>query len=182
ALRKFVHLAVAATVATGLAIGAAQAQDYPNAPIHLISGFPPGSTADISARVIGAKMGQILGQQFVIENRLGAGSSIAGAQAARAPKDGYTLFVASAANVINAAMSSNLNFDFYKDFTPVALITSTPTVLAVTPELGVKSVKELIALAKKEPGTLSFGSSGVGSSTHLALELFKSLAGVQITH
>jgi len=162
--------------------GLAGAQDYPNAPIHLISGFQAGSTADISARVIGAKMGQILGQQFVIENRLGAGSSLAGAQAARAPKDGYTLFVASAANVINAAMSSNLNFDFYKDFVPVALITSTPTVLAVTPELGVKSVKELIALAKKEPGTLSFGSSGVGSSTHLALELFKSLAGVKITH
>ena len=181
-MRKFSYLVLATAVAAALAIASAQAQDYPNAPIHLISGFPPGSTADISARVIGAKMGQILGQQFVIENRLGAGSSLAGAQAARAPKDGYTLFVASAANVINAAMSSNLNFDFYKDFAPVALITSTPTVLAVTPELGVKSVKELIALAKKEPGTLSFGSSGVGSSTHLALELFKSLAAVQITH
>jgi tripartite-type tricarboxylate transporter receptor subunit TctC len=181
-LRKFAQLALATAVAAGLAITSAQAQDYPNAPIHLISGFPPGSTADISARVVGAKMGQILGQQFVIENRLGAGSSIAGAQAARAPKDGYTLFVGSAANVINAAMNPSLSFDFFKDFTPVVLITSTPTVLAVTPELGVKSVKELIALAKKEPGTLSFGSSGVGSSTHLALELFKSLAGVKITH
>src|SRR5205807_6595851 len=157
-------------------------QGYPNAPIHLISGFPPGSTADISARVVSTKMGQIIGQQFVVENRVGAGSSLAGVQVARAPKDGYTLFVGSAANVINAAMSSNLNFDFYKDFEPIALITSTPTVLAVPPELGVKSVKELIALAKKEPGKLSFGSSGVGSSTHLALELFKSLAGVNITH
>jgi tripartite-type tricarboxylate transporter receptor subunit TctC len=162
--------------------GLARAQDYPNQPIHLISGFPAGSTADISARVVGAKMSQILGQQVVIENKLGAGSSIAGAQAARAPKDGYTLFVGSAANVINAAMTPNLNFDFYKDFAPVALITSTPTVLAVTPELGVKSVKELIALAKAKPGTLSFGSSGVGSSTHLALELFNSLANVKITH
>ena len=127
-------------------------------------------------------MGQILGQQVVIENKLGAGSSIAGAQAARSPKDGYTLFVGSAANVINAAMTSNLNFDFYKDFAPIALITSTPTVLAVTPELGVKSVKELIAYAKANPGKLSFGSSGVGSSTHLALELFNSLANVKITH
>ena len=179
-MKKFTIIAAIVAVA-GMA-GLARAQDYPNAPIHLISGFPAGSTADISARVVGAKMGQILGQQVVIENKLGAGSSIAAAQAARAPKDGYTLFVGSAANVINAAMSSNLNFDFYKDFVPVALITSTPTVLAVTPELGVKSVKELIALAKKEPGTLSFGSSGVGSSTHLALELFKSLAGVKITH
>jgi tripartite-type tricarboxylate transporter receptor subunit TctC len=173
---------IAAVVALAATAGLSRAQDYPTAPIHLISGFPAGSTADISARVVGAKMGQILGQQIVIENKLGAGSSIAAAQAARAPKDGYTLFVGSAANVINAAMTPNLNFDFYKDFAPIALITSTPTVLAVTPELGVKSVKELIALAKKEPGKLSFGSSGVGSSTHLALELFKSLAGVNITH
>ena len=142
-MKRIALIAVAATLVC--ASGSVQAQDYPNAPIHLISGFPAGSTADISARVVGAKMGQILGQQVVIENKLGAGSSIAAAQAARAPKDGYTLFVGSAANVINAAMVSNLNFDFYKDFAPVALITSTPTVLAVTPELGVKSVKELIA-------------------------------------
>jgi tripartite-type tricarboxylate transporter receptor subunit TctC len=165
-----------------LAATAAPAQDYPSAPVHLISGFPAGSTADISARVVGAKMGAILGQQFVIENRLGAASSIAGAQAARAAKDGYTLFVSSAANMINAAMNPNLNFDIIKDFEPIALITSTPTVLVVTPELGIKSVKELTALAKQKPDTLSFGSSGVGSSTHLALELYKSLAGVKITH
>jgi tripartite-type tricarboxylate transporter receptor subunit TctC len=165
-----------------LAATAAPAQDYPSAPVHLISGFPAGSTADISARVVGAKMGAILGQQFVIENRLGAASSIAGAQAARASKDGYTLFVSSAANMINAAMNPNLNFDIIRDFEPIALITSTPTVLVVTPELGIKSVKELTALAKQKPDTLSFGSSGVGSSTHLALELYKSLAGVKITH
>ena len=172
----------AALLVCAAALSSARAQDYPNAPIHLISGFPAGTTADISARVVGAKMGQILGQQVVIENKLGAGSSIAAAQAARAPKDGYTLFVGSAANVINAAMLSNLTFDFYKDFAPIALITSTPTVLAVTPELGVKSVKDLIAYAKANPGKLSFGSSGVGSSTHLALELFMSLADVKITH
>ena len=175
-----------AAVVTAIALvgpaGFAQAQDYPNAPIHLISGFPPGSTADISARVISAKMSAILGQQVVVENKVGAGSSLAAAYAARAPKDGYTLFVGSAANVINAAMTSNLSFDFFKDFEPVTLITSTPTVLAVTPELGVKNVKELIAYAKANPGKLSFGSSGVGSSTHLALELFNSLAGVKVTH
>ena len=174
--------ALACTAGLACTTGFARAQDYPNAPIHLISGFPAGSTADISARVVGAKMSQILGQQVVIENKLGAGSSIAAALTARAPKDGYTLFVGSAANVINAAMTSNLNFDFYKDFAPIALITSTPTVLVVTPELGIKSVKELIAYAKANPGKLSFGSSGVGSSTHLALELFMSLAGVKITH
>ena len=179
-MKKFTIIAAIVAVA-GMA-GLARAQDYPNAPIHLISGFPAGSTADISARVVGAKMGQILGQQVVIENKLGAGSSIAAALAARAPKDGYTLFIGSAANVINAAMTPNLNFDFYKDFAPIALITSTPTVLVVTPELGIKSVKELIAYAKSNPGKLSFGSSGVGSSTHLALELFMSLADVKITH
>jgi len=174
--------AALAAVCVALAVTAAPAQDYPHAPIHLISGFPPGSTADISARVVGARMGRILGQQFVIENRVGAGSSLAAAQVARAPKDGHTLLIGSAANVINAAMSSSLSFDFYKDFEPVALITSTPTVLAVAPELHVKSVKELIALAKTRPDALSFGSSGVGSSTHLALELFKSSAQVKITH
>jgi tripartite-type tricarboxylate transporter receptor subunit TctC len=181
-MRNCARIALAAMCAVIAGLTAARADDYPNAPIHLISGFPPGSTADISARVVGARMGQILGQQFVIENRVGAGSSLAAAQVARAAKDGYTLYVGNAANVINAAMSSTLNFDFYKDFEPVALITSTPTVLAVTPELGVKNVKELIALAKAKPGELSFGSSGVGSSTHLALELFNSLAHVKITH
>ena len=179
-MNMIAHIAAAAALACSA--GLAQAQDYPNAPIRLISGFPAGSTADISARVVGAKMGQILGQQIVVENRLGAASSIAGAQAARAPADGYTLFVSSAANMINAAVNSNLNFDIMKDFAPITLITSTPTVLAVIPELGVKDVKELTALAKAKPDTLSFGSSGTGSSTHLALELYKSLANVKITH
>lgn len=173
-------------VGIGAALTAAQvqtsAQDYPNQPIRLISGFPAGTTADISARVVGGKMGQILGQQIVVENRPGAASSLAALQVARAPKDGYTLFVASAANLINAAMQANLQFDIMKDFAPVALLTSTPTVLVVSPEIGVKSVKELIAHAKQKPDSLSFGSSGVGSSTHLALELFKHLAQVKITH
>lgn len=180
-MRGRARIALAAALAMAAGLAAARADDYPSAPIHMIVGFPPGSAADLSARVVGARMGQLLGQQFVIENRVGAGSSIAAAQVARAAKDGYTLYVANAGNVINAAMSS-LNFDLYKDLEPVALITSTPTVLAVTPELGVKNVKELIALAKAKPGELSFGSSGVGSSTHLALELFNSLAHVKITH
>jgi tripartite-type tricarboxylate transporter receptor subunit TctC len=160
----------------------ARAQDYPTAPVHIISGFPAGTTADISARVVGARIGQILGQQLVVENRPGAASSLAAAAVARAPKDGYMLFVGSAANVINAAMNPNLPFDFTKDFAPIALLTSTPTVLVVHPELGVKSVSELVALAKAKPETISFGSSGVASSTHLALELFNSLAQVKITH
>ena len=178
---RFAVIAASAGAAV-LAAAPARAQDYPTAPVHIVSGFPAGTTADISARVVGGKMGQILGQQVVVENRAGAASSLAAAAVARAAKDGYTLYVASAANMINAAMSSSLAFDIIKDFTPITLITSTPTVLVVRPTLGVKSVKELIALAKEKPDTLTFGSSGVGSSTHLALELLKSLAQVKITH
>jgi tripartite-type tricarboxylate transporter receptor subunit TctC len=181
---KFIQAMALAAIAGFAALPAQAQQDYPNAPVRIVCGFAPGSTADLSARVVGAKMSQILGQQIVVESRLGAASSLAGAAVARAPKDGYTLYVASAANLINAAMSSSstLNFDFVKDFTPVTLLTSTPTVLVVHPDAGVKTVKELIALAKAKPDTLSFGSSGVASSTHLALELFKSLAQVKITH
>lgn len=177
-----VALAATLTWAVDSATGPAQAQDYPTGPVRIVSGFSPGSTADISARVVGAKMGQSLGQQFVVENRTGAASSLAAALVARAPKDGYMLYVANVANMVNAAMNPNLNFDIMKDFAPITLMTSTPTVLVVTPQLGVKSVKELVALAKAKPDTISFGSSGVASSTHLALELLKSLAQVKVTH
>jgi tripartite-type tricarboxylate transporter receptor subunit TctC len=176
------RLAAAILLAILCMASPASAQTYPSAPIRIISGFPAGTTADITARVVGAKIGQIIGGQVVVENRPGAASSIAGAQVARADKDGYTLYIGSAANLINAAQNPNLTFDFIKDFTPVTLLTSTPTVLVVTPELGVKNVKELITLAKAKPDAISFGSSGVASSTHLALELFNSLAGVKIQH
>ena len=181
-MRRVAQVAVTAALAWGLATAPVRAQDYPTAPVRLISGFPAGSTADISARVVGGKIGQILGQQFVVENRPGAASSFAAATVVRAPKDGYTLFIGSAANLVNAAINSNLSFDFIKDFAPITLLTSTPTVLVVNPELGVKSVKDLIALAGAKPDTITFGSSGVASSTHLALELLKSLGHVKITH
>jgi tripartite-type tricarboxylate transporter receptor subunit TctC len=180
-MRRISQVAVAAALAWAAGVPA-RAQDYPTAPVHIVSGFPAGTTADISARVVGAKLGQILGQQFVVENRPGAASSIAAAAVARAPKDGYTLYIGSAANLTNGAMNPNLPFDFIKDFTPITLLTSTPTVLVVNPELGVKSVKDLVALANAKPDSISFGSSGVASSTHLALELFKSLGHVKIMH
>ncbi len=123
---------VAAAILAWVGVAPARAQDYPTAPVHIVSGFPAGTTADISARVVGAKIGQILGQQFVVENRPGAASSLAAAAVARAAKDGYTLYIGSAANVINAAMNPNLTFDFVKDFIPITLLTSTPTVLVVT--------------------------------------------------
>jgi tripartite-type tricarboxylate transporter receptor subunit TctC len=127
-------------------------------------------------------MSQILGQQIVVENKAGAGSSLAAEAAARAPKDGYTLLMATISQPINAAVVPNLTFDFVKDFAPIALISTTPNLLVVHPSIGVKSVKELIALAKEKPDSLSFGSSGVATGTHLSAELFKVLTGVKMVH
>ena len=158
------------------------AQEFPSSPVRIICGYSPGSPPDIVARAVGNRMSQLLGQQFIVENRTGAGSNLAAAMVARAPKDGYTLLIGSSANAINSAFSSTSSFDFVKDFTAITLLTATFNVLAVTPALGVNSVRGLIDLAKKKPGAISFGSSGMASSTHLTLELFKSLAKVDIVH
>ncbi|MDB5805841.1 MAG: extra-cytoplasmic solute receptor [Betaproteobacteria bacterium] len=160
----------------------ALAQEYPTAPIRVLTGFPAGTAADVSLRIIAPRMSAQLGQQIVVDNRPGAGSSIAAAAAARAPKDGYTLLFGSTANLVNAALSANLSFDFFKDLAPISLMTSAPTVLLVSQETGVKSVAELVALAKAKPGALSFASSGINSTTHLTLEMFHTLAGIKTTH
>ena len=169
-----------------VAFAAVAAQDgglsQPADPLDLPE-FPAGSIVDTSARVIGVSIERRSGQQIVVENRPGAGSAIAAAQAARGPKDGYTLFIGSSANIIDFAMKSNQSFNFYSDFEPITLITSTPTVLTVTPTIGVKNVRhELIAHAEANPGKLSFASAGYGSAAHLALELFKSIAKIDIVH
>ena len=179
--KRFAIFAALAWIA-GLAAFAAAAEDYPNRPIRVVVGFSAGSGADITARVVGQRMGQLLGQQIVVENKTGAGSSLAAEFVARAPKDGYTLLLATIANPINAAMSSNLSFDFPKDFVPIVRLTTTPNILVVHPSVGVKSVKELIDLAKSKPDQLSFASSGVATGTHLSGELFKVLAGVKMVH
>ena len=146
---------VLGSVAALASRGGARAQSaWPNKTIRFIVPFAPGGGTDTVSRLVCDQLSRILGQQVVVENKPGAASSIAGTYVARAAKDGYTLYIASAANMINAAMSSTLQFDVMKDFAPVALITSTPTVLVVSPELGVKSVKELVALAKSKPGTI----------------------------
>lgn len=181
-MRKRFAIYAAALCATALAAFAGVADDYPARPIHVVVGFSPGSGADITARVVGQRMGQILGQQIVVENKTGAGSSLAAESVARAPKDGYTLLLATIANPINAVVNSNLPFDFRQDFAPIMRLTTTPNILVVHPSLGVKSVKELIDLAKRKPNELSFGSSGVATGTHLAGELFKVMAGVQMVH
>jgi tripartite-type tricarboxylate transporter receptor subunit TctC len=171
--------------AVACAIGAsaaAQAQDYPNRPIRVVVGFGGGSGADITARVVGARVSEILGQQIVVENKTGAGSSIGADYVAHASNDGYTLFMATISQPINAAVSPHLNFDFVKDFSPIVLVSTIPNLLVVNPSLGVKNVQGLIALGKQKPDGLTYGSSGVGTGTHLAAELFTVLTGVKMVH
>jgi tripartite-type tricarboxylate transporter receptor subunit TctC len=178
--RAAISISLAASAA--LALAPARAQDYPKSTVTIVSGFAPGSTADVTARIVGKAMEEKLGQSFIVENRLGAASSTAAAGVARGPKDGYTLFIGSIANIVNGAMRSDLTFDFNKDFVPITLLTSTPVVLVTGTELGAKSVKDLLKMAQDKPEALLFGSSGVGSSTHLALEQFKTVAKVKIVH
>ena len=161
--------------------GAAHAA-YPTKPVRVIVGFPPGSGADITARVIGAKLGDALGQQVVVDNRPGAASNIAAELAAKAPADGYTLFIGTVANTINATLYPRLPFDFAQDFAPVALTTAAPNVLVVHTSVPAKSVKELIALAKGRPGQLNYASAGTGTAPHLSGELFNAMAGVRMVH
>ena len=180
---NWLSLAVASLVLAGVAAPAALSQsDYPNRPIRLIVGFIPGSAADITARVLGQRMGQILGQQFVIEVKPGAGSSLAAEFVAHSAKDGYTLFIASSANITNAAINPNLPFDMIKDFAPIALINTAAVILVVPPSTGVKSVPELIALARSKPGEALYASTGVGTAPHLSGELFSMRTGVKLVH
>ena len=171
-----------AAVALLIALPAVRADDYPSRPVRLIVGFPPGASADITARVLGNRMGQILGQQIVIENRPGAGSSLAADYAARAPKDGYTLFLGSSANITNQAIFTNLTFDLARDFAPIARATTAAVILVVHPSTGVGTVQELIALAKAKPGEILYASTGVGTAPHLSGELFGQRAGLKLVH
>jgi len=166
-----------------LAVAAgAMAQPYPARSIRVIVGFPPGSGADITARVIGAKAGEALAQQVIVDNRPGAASNIAAELAAKAPADGYTLFIGTVANTINATLYPRLPFDFARDFAPVALTTAAPNVLVVHTSVPAKSVKELIALAKSRPGQLNYASAGTGTAPHLSGELFNAMAGIRMVH
>ena len=167
------------SLAAGFTAISASAQDYPSHHVRIVIGFGPGSVADVAARVVGTRMGETLGQQFVVENRVGAGSNIGAEFVARAPKDGYTLFMATIANTINPALSP-LPFDFAKDLTPVALIASSPQVLVAHPSLGVSTVQELITLAKSKPEQLHYACSGVGTLSHLSGLLLNGMAGIKL--
>jgi tripartite-type tricarboxylate transporter receptor subunit TctC len=176
-------LSIVASALVGAVIPTAVAQtDYPNRPIRLVIGFTPGSAADITSRVLGQRMGQTLGQQIVVESKPGAGSSLGAETVARAPKDGYTLFLLSSANIANAAINPNLSFDVAKDFAPIALVDTAAVILVVPPSTGVKTVPELIDLAKSKPGQLLYASTGVGGAPHLSGELFSMRTGVKLTH
>jgi tripartite-type tricarboxylate transporter receptor subunit TctC len=165
-----------------LAATPVHADDYPSRPVHIMVGFIPGSAADITARVLANGLGKLLGQQFVVENKPGAGSNLAAEFSARAPKDGYTLFIGSSANITNQVITPNLGFDMTKDFAPIALATMAPVILVVHPSIGVKSVGELIALTKAKPGEILYASTGVGTAPHLAAEMFDTRAGVKMVH
>jgi tripartite-type tricarboxylate transporter receptor subunit TctC len=159
---------------------AAAAADYPNRPVRIIVGLTAGSGVDIMARVVGQKVSEAMGQPFIVENKPGAGSNIATRFAAAAAPDGYTIFVATVANSINATLYKNLQFDVLRDFQPVILAGTAANVLLVNPNVHAKSLQELIALAKAQPGKLTIGSSGIGTSPQMTGELFRRRAGIDI--
>ena len=181
-LLKAFAIIVAACVVAVCAIGAARADDYPNRPIRLYVGYPPGGTVDICARIIGQYLSEHLGQQFVIENKPGAGNNLATEMAARSTPDGYTLFLANPANAINATLYKNLSFNFLADMAPVAGIIKVPNVMEVNPNVPAKTVAEFIAYAKANPGKVNLASSGIGTSVHLSGALFMMMTGVDLIH
>jgi len=161
----------------------AGSQPYPSRPIRLVVGFAPGGAADLVARTLQEPLQRNLGQPIVVDNRPGAGSSIAAEYVARAAADGYTLLIASPSSIlVNPLISPNNSFDPLKDLAPVGKVTSSPLVVAVNPALGVTSLRELVALAKKNPGKLNYASSGNGSAPHMAAVLFRRVAGIDIVH
>jgi tripartite-type tricarboxylate transporter receptor subunit TctC len=174
---------LALTVAAlGLASGAALAQDYPNKPVKWVVPYPPGGTTDILARLIGQYLSEHLGQQFVIDNRPGAGNNIGTEVVVNSPPDGYTVLLVNPANGINATLYKKLPFNFLRDIAPVAGITRVPNVMEVNPNFPAKTVAEFIAYGKAHPDKINMASSGNGTSVHLSGELFMAMTGVKMTH
>jgi tripartite-type tricarboxylate transporter receptor subunit TctC len=179
--RQLLHLAVGAA-ALPFASHIASAQSYPTRPARWLVGYPAGGSADIVARLIGQYLAEKLGQPFVIENRPGAGNNLATEVAVRAPADGYTLLLVNPANAINATLYDKLNFNFLQDIAPVANFMRVPNVAVVHPLVPAKTIPELITYAKANPGRINMASSGIGVPSHVAGELFKMMAGVDMVH
>jgi len=174
-----------ALFATALCIQPAYAQepaDYPSKPIHILVGFTPGGGPDITARYIALKLGERWGQQVIVDNRPGAGGTVAAGMVARAAPDGATLLSVSSAHAIAPVLYSNLTYDTFRDLSGITLTAASKYVLVVSPSLGIRSVRELIAAAKAKPESLNFSSAGVGSGTHFAGEMFKAMAAVDVVH
>jgi tripartite-type tricarboxylate transporter receptor subunit TctC len=179
--RRFLHLAAGAAAFPAVS-GIASAQTYPMKPVRLIVGFPAGGSFDIVARLIGQWLSYRFGQPFFVENRSGAGGNIATEAVVNAPPDGHTLLLVNDANAVNATLYERLNFNFIRDIVPVASIARVPNVLEVNPSVPVRSVPELIAYAKANPGKLNIASGGNGGPAHVSGELFKMMTGVNMVH
>jgi len=179
--RKFLHLAAGAAALPALS-RIASAQTYPTRPVRLIVGFAAGQAIDILARLIAQSLSERFGQQFIVENRPGGGGNIATEAVVRAPPDGYTLLAVGSNNMINATLYEKLNFDFIRDIALVASIYRVPQVMEVNPSFPAKTLPELIAYAKANPGKINFASAGNGSVAHVTAELFKMMAGVNMQH
>jgi tripartite-type tricarboxylate transporter receptor subunit TctC len=160
----------------------ARSEDYPTRPVRLICGFPAGSGPDIVARIIAQGMSEKLGQSVIVENRPGAGSNLATSDVAHAPPDGYMLMLLTTANVINATLYTNLNYDLLRDIAPVGSIDDEPFVLEVNPSVPANTLPEFIAYAKANPGKITMASAGIGSAPHIFGEMFQRMAGIQMTH
>ncbi len=179
--RKFLHLAAGAAGLPAVS-RIASADTYPGRPVHIIVGFPAGTSSDITARLISQWLSERLGQQFVVENRTGAGTNVAADTVVHASPDGYSLLWITQTNAINATLYNNLNFDFSRDIQPVASIMRVPAVMMENPSVPAKSVPEFIAYAKANPGKINMSSPGIGSINHVAGEMFKMMAGVNLVH
>jgi tripartite-type tricarboxylate transporter receptor subunit TctC len=180
-MREFI--ATSTAVLLTLCSMAIHAQTYPTKPLRMVVPFPPGGTTDILGRVAAQKLSEALGQQVIVDNRPGAGGNIGTELVAKSPPDGYTLLTDPGSTLtINPSLFAKLPFDSLKDFAPVTILAAVPNLLVVHPSLPVRNVKELIALAKAKPGQLNYASSGAGQSTHLSMELFKSMARVSMVH
>jgi len=185
-IEPFSHnTAVTFAIATAIVItacGSALAQEYPLKPVRIVVPFAPGGGTDLSARIIAQKLGENLGANFIVDNRPGAAGIVGTDLVAKSKPDGYTLLVVSSSHAINPAMYPKLPYDTARDFAPVSLLLSGPTLLVAHPSLPAKSARELITLAKARPGVLTFASAGHGTPPHMAGELFKTMAGIDITH
>src|SRR5271170_841882 len=174
---------IGSLAASGLAQAQiAQAQEWPTKPVTIIVPFAPGGTTDIVGRIIAQQLSARLGQNFIVENIGGAGGTLGATNAARAAPDGYTIFMATVAHTMAPGIYKKLAYNFEQDFEPITIVATVPNILIVNPAVPAKSVAELIAYLKANPGKVSYGSAGIGSTEHMSAELFKSLSGTDIIH